>query len=140
MPSRSASRRIVKASAPDSSSSSRAATMISRARAVSGSAMRRGIVRLFSSLLESLVHPFEGGQGAPVQRLGEQRHEHATEVLLLDKANAAAVEWLDGEAVLAVEDPWHEQPAKPAQSPLRNCLAHRGPEHHGASALRLHVN
>lgn len=73
-----------------------------------GSAMLGRAGGCLGTLLEGAVHPLEGGQGAPVQGFGQQRYEYATKVFLPDEANAATVERLNGEAVLAVEDARHE--------------------------------
>src|SRR6266545_3038830 len=135
MPSRSATRRIVSASVPCSSSSFRATATISRARGVSSATL--GLLR---AALEGLVHLFEGGQGAPVEGLGQEWHEHATVLLLLDQPDPALAERLDGEAVLAVEETRQHQVAEPAQPPPRGGLANGRAERHGAPALGPHAD
>src|SRR5262245_15319654 len=140
MPSRSASRRMVSASPPCSSSSSRAALTISRGRGVSWSGMPAVGWRLLGTLLECLVHALERRQRTAVQRPDQQGDQHAAEVLLLGQANAAARQRLEREAVLTVEDARREQAAQPAQPASRHGLAHGGPERHGASADGLHAN
>src|SRR5215510_12820947 len=60
---------------------------------------------LLGPALEGLVHLLEARQGAPVQGPGHERHQQPAVVLLLDQANLALAERLDGEAVLTVEEP-----------------------------------
>src|SRR3954466_7905542 len=113
MPSSSATRRMVRASVPSSSSTRRATVTTSRARALNGSATRRAH-RLLRPALEGLVHQDERGQGAAVQGSRDQWHEQAAEVLLLDQAGAVAV-GLQDEVVVGVQDPGHPEAAEPPQ-------------------------
>src|SRR4051794_26260302 len=98
MPSSSATRRMVRASGPSRSRSERPAATTSWAREVSGSATRP-FHRLLRAALERLVHADEGRQGPAVEGAGDQRHEHAPEVLLLHEPRAVPGAVLEREGV-----------------------------------------
>src|SRR6185437_6551777 len=65
--------------------------------------------------------------------------QQPAELLVLDQADLAVVQLLDGEGVLGVEDTRPEYPAEPAQLLTGSGLQHGRLEGHGAAAHGLHT-
>src|SRR3954462_6871565 len=114
MPSSSAIRRMVRASAPSRSRTRRPTATTSRARALSGSATRRAH-RLLRARLERLVHELERRKRAALQGPRDERHEQAAEVLPLPEPGAVLAVGLQQEVVVGVEDAAHPEAAEPPQ-------------------------
>src|SRR4051812_1888385 len=113
MPSSSATRRMVSASGPSRSSTRRATATTSRARALRGSATRRGQALLHPAL-ERLVHEHEGGQRAALEGPRDEPDEKPPEVLALDEPGAVAVGGQQ-EVVVGIQQTAHPEVAEPAQ-------------------------
>ena len=83
-------------------------------------------------LLKRLVHRLEAVEGA-AEGAAEERHEDASERLLLGEADALRGEGLDDEGVLAVEEAGEEHAAQPAQLGLGVAASTRGEKTMGRS-------
>src|SRR3954462_9971237 len=120
MPNSSATRRMVRACGPSRTRTPGAAAKASRPGGVIGSATRRAD-GLLGPALERLVHEAEGGQGAALQGPCDERHQHATEMLLLDEPGGPRGPALQAEGVVGVE---HTGEAEAAEPPQQLALAY----------------